>query len=70
MIHAPPSPAQFAVGDRVRCRDTGNEWRFGTVTHVMGPKVLPDGWDKGQYEHGFKWDEVQPARPESLPFWV
>eukprot|EP00665_Eupelagonemidae_sp_cell47_P018063 gene18063-biopygen3435 len=58
-IHAQPSPA-FKVGDRVRCRHAGEEWRLGTVTDVDGPKVCPDGLDDAD-----KWDEVEPARPES-----
>eukprot|EP00665_Eupelagonemidae_sp_cell47_P015339 gene15339-biopygen12236 len=74
MIHAPPSPG-FAVGDRVRCRNAEEEWLRGTVTHVKGPKVLPDPgtWDLDLGQGPVAWDEVEllePARPGSFPSWV
>ena len=35
----------WAVGDRVRCRDSGQEWASGTVTSVAPLKVEKDGLD-------------------------
>eukprot|EP00665_Eupelagonemidae_sp_cell47_P013705 gene13705-biopygen7831 len=52
----------FKVGDRVRCRFYGEEWKLGTVTDLDGPMVCVDGWNKA-----YTWYEVEPARPEPFP---
>eukprot|EP00665_Eupelagonemidae_sp_cell47_P002862 gene2862-biopygen7378 len=67
MVHAPPSPG-FAVGDRVRCRNAGEEWMPGAVSHAEGPKVLPDEWGVVGLRPA-AWDEVEllePSRRESF----
>jgi hypothetical protein len=48
----------FAVGDSVRCRDKGKDWRSGVVTAIDPLKVQQKGFttDSG----GFLWDEVEP----------
>merc|ERR1719316_2420644 len=51
-----PYTVEFAVGDRVRCRETGKSWAFGVVESTAPLKVKVDGVGKA-----YKWDEVEKA---------
>jgi serine/threonine protein phosphatase PrpC len=50
------SEETFAVGDKVRVRDSGDdEWRIGAVTKVSPLMVLADGW-----QVSYIWKVVEP----------
>jgi len=58
-MRATPAKAKpsktFALGDRVKVRDTDTEeWKFGRVTKVTPLKVLPD-----YYDVSFPWEYVE-----------
>ena len=52
----------FAVGDSVRCRDKGKDWRSGVVTAIDPLKVQCTAFDplKVRFTTGCLWDEVEP----------
>lgn len=54
------APTDFAVGESVRFRDEGQEWRNGVVTSTQPLEVKPEGWDKG-----LKWAFVEKALPSA-----
>lgn len=48
------SQQEFAVGDRVRCRYIGRDWKYGVVTELEPLRVLADRFDRD-----WVWDEVE-----------
>eukprot|EP01062_Namystynia_karyoxenos_P006481 TRINITY_DN12273_c0_g1_i1.p1 TRINITY_DN12273_c0_g1~~TRINITY_DN12273_c0_g1_i1.p1 ORF type:complete len:450 (+),score=131.28 TRINITY_DN12273_c0_g1_i1:92-1441(+) len=59
----PQFPSSFSLGQRVQCRDKGEEWRLGVVKQVDPLRVRPDGAEAGFNWKDAHWDEVRP-----LPF--
>jgi hypothetical protein len=53
----------FKLNERVECRDSGKEWKAGTVVSVEPLLVQPYG---AAWTQGFKWDEVRLAPPAGL----
>merc|ERR1739848_205734 len=47
----------FKVGQRVRCRNTGEEWQEGVVTAEAPLKVRPDDFDSDG--SGYEWNHVE-----------
>jgi len=44
----------YTIGQRVQCRDIGENWRTGEVVSISPFKVRADGW-----EQSFEWEEVR-----------
>eukprot|EP01065_Artemidia_motanka_P025558 TRINITY_DN30549_c0_g1_i1.p1 TRINITY_DN30549_c0_g1~~TRINITY_DN30549_c0_g1_i1.p1 ORF type:complete len:433 (+),score=134.40 TRINITY_DN30549_c0_g1_i1:49-1299(+) len=59
----PQFPSRFAVGQRVRCRDAGEQWRTGVVKQLDPIRVRPDGDEAMGNWKDAHWDEIEP-----LPF--
>lgn len=54
--------AQVSIGQRVRCRDRGERWQYGTVTSLGPTRVRADGW-----RCPVRWDEVEECDDEPWP---